>query len=315
VRASFSQRDPKDGPEKQQRGTKIVEESQLAFLNDKLETRQWYRGSLEFFKRLAGFGPLFASDPGVQFCLQASRRNLGQLEEAYASYQKFQLHFAQGPWHDAAAAELWLSKQSGPCPKPLALCRLTDSRPLLDGKLDDACWKDLQPVVLKNAVGETKEYNTQAWFAYDQDYLYIALRCQHPPGQKVPPLRPRKRDADLRAFDRVSILLDLDRDYSTYFHLQIDQRGCLREDCWGDAGWNPRWYVASQSHEDHWIIEAALPLSELTGDRVRLGTAWACNVVRILPGRGIQAFSLPADMEPRPEGMGLLLFTEETNRK
>ncbi|HMF15674.1 MAG TPA: YCF48-related protein [Gemmataceae bacterium] len=314
--ASFSQRDPKDAPDKQQpRGTKVVEEGRLAFLNDKLETRQWYRGSLECGKRLAGFGPLFASDPGVQFCLQAARRNLGQLQEAMDWYQRFTLHFPKGPWHDAAAAELWLGRQAGPCPKPLAMSRLTDTRPVLDGKLDDACWKDLKPIVLKNAIGDTKEYATEAWFAHDQDYLYIALRCQHPPGRSVPPLRPRKRDADLRAFDRVSIVLDLDRDYSTYFHLQIDQRGCLREDCWGDAGWNPRWYVASQSHEDHWIVEAALPLSELTGDRIRLGTAWACNVVRILPGRGVQAFSLPADQEPRPEGMGLLLFTEETARK
>src|SRR6516165_3315590 len=199
---SFSQRDPKDGPEKQQpQGTKVVEDGRLAFLNDKLETRQWYRGSLECGKRLAGFGPLFASDPGVQFCLQAARRNLGQLQEATDWYQRFTLHFPKGPWHDAAAAELWLGRQAGPCPKPLAMSKLTDTRPVLDGKLDDACWKDVKPIVLKNAIGDTKEYATEVWFAHDQDYLYIALRCQHPPGRSVAPLRPRKRDADLRAFD------------------------------------------------------------------------------------------------------------------
>jgi photosystem II stability/assembly factor-like uncharacterized protein/tetratricopeptide (TPR) repeat protein len=315
VKTSFNLRDPKDGTEKPKSPNQAVQNAGLAILNDKAETRQWYRGSLEFGKRLASFGPLYASDPGVQFCLQAARRNLGQFQEAGEWYRRFDLHFPQGPWHDAAAAELWLASQSGPCPKPLAISRLTVSRPILDGKLDDACWKGVKPVVLKSAVGETKEYVTQAWFAHDQDYLYIAVRCQHPAGQVIPPLRPRQRDADLHAFDRVGIMLDLDRDYTTCFHLEIDQRCCLREDSWGDAGWNPRWYVASQSHEDHWIIEAALPLSELTGDSIRPGTAWACNVVRILPGRGVQAFSLPADSVPRPEGMGLLLFTEETARK
>ena len=59
-----------------------------------------------------------------------------------------------------------------------------------------------------------------------------------------------------------------------------------------------------------WQIEAAIPLVELTGDPVTLGKAWACNIVRIVPGRGVQALSLPADVQPRPEGMGLLIFTD-----
>ena len=60
-------------------------------------------------------------------------------------------------------------------------------------------------------------------------------------------MKVRPRDADLRPYDRVSLLLDLDRDYATYFHLQVDQRGCVCEDCWGDRTWNPRWFVAVHS--------------------------------------------------------------------
>jgi hypothetical protein len=82
------------------------------------------------------------------------------------------------------------------------------------------------------------------------------------------------------------------------------------EDCWGDRSWNPRWFVAVRSTKTAWNIEAAIPLGELTGERVRPGAAWACNVVRILPRRGVQAFSTPANVEPRPEGMGLLTFQE-----
>jgi hypothetical protein len=46
-----------------------------------------------------------------------------------------------------------------------------------------------------------------------------------------------------------------------------------------------------------------------------VGKAWACNVVRVLPGRGVQAWSLPADVEPRPEGLGLLIFTADNKRE
>jgi hypothetical protein len=306
--ASFVQQ-PEDKDKTASSKAGLVQQARLTYLSDHDETRQWYRGSLEFGKRLAGFGPLFASDPATQFCLQASRRNLGEFKEAREWYEKFQTFFGKGTWHDAAAAELWLEHRQGPAPKPAVLCRKAEEKPYLDGKLDDACWQS-KPMVLRNAVSDTeKEYATEAWLAYDQEYLYIALRCKHPPGQRVEPVKRRKHDAqDIGRFDRVSIMLDLDRDYATYFHFQIDQRGCLHEDCWGDAGWDPRWFVAIDSKDDCWQIEAAIPLTELTGDRLRPGTAWAVNVVRILPGRGVQAFSVPADVEPRPEGMGLLIF-------
>jgi hypothetical protein len=37
-------------------------------------------------------------------------------------------------------------------------------------------------------------------------------------------------------------------------------------------------------------------------------------VVRVVPGQGVQAFSLPADAQPRPEGMGLLTFVPDQRR-
>jgi hypothetical protein len=303
---------PKEGAKEKSgtsEGSKLLTQGKLTFLRDREETRHWFKGSLELGKRLAAFGALYASDPSIQFCLQADRRHLGEFDAAQDWYAKFKSRQVDGPWREAAAAELWLSNHSGPPPRPLAVCRRTEDRPYLDGKFDDPCWKDVKPLVLQNAVGDTtKEYPTEAWLSYDQQFLYIALRCRHPAEQHVAPVKGRTRDADLRAFDRVSILLDLDRDYSTYFRLEIDQRGCVCEDCWGDRSWNPKWFVAVHSDKDGWQIEAAIPMLELTGDQVTAGTVWACNLVRILPGRGVQGWSLPADVDPRPEGMGLLLF-------
>jgi hypothetical protein len=167
-------------------------------------------------------------------------------------------------------------------------------------------------MVLQNAVGDTsKDNTTEAWLAYDQQHLYLALRCKHPEDRHVERVTERSRDADVTPFDRVTLLLDLDRDYTTYYRLEVDQRGCVREDCWGDRTWNPRWFVACHSEKECWQIEAAIPLAELTGESMSLGQAWACNLVRILPGRGVQAWSTPADVEPRPEGMGLLMFAPE----
>ncbi len=307
----------------------IEEKKESATFFNRSEARQWYQGPLELEKRLATFGPLFANDPATQFCLQAARRNLGQVQEARKWYAQFVAKQPEGPWRDAAQAELWLLNRTGPAPKPVVACRFTETKPFLDGKLDDACWQNAA-VLRLSAAGDVrkdaplearqaqeqflKEYPTEVRMAHDNEYLYVAVRCFHPPEKQVPMVKGRTRDADLRAFDRVSIMLDLDRDYATYFHLQIDQRGCVAEDCWGDKTWNPRWFVSVQNEQSVWVAEAAIPLAALTGDQVLSGRAWAFNAVRVLPGRGVQAWSLPAEVpeeSPRPEGMGLLIFTKE----
>jgi photosystem II stability/assembly factor-like uncharacterized protein len=281
----------------------------LDLLTSRPETRDWNKGSAELMKRLSPFGPLYAFDPATQFCVQAARRQLGQAATAQDWMGKFGAYTASGPWSDAAAAELWLADRSKPVPRRLGHVRYSEVRPFLDGKLDDPCWQNFKAMRLDNAVGDSaKDHTTEAMFAHDQEFLYIALKCTHPAGKQVAPVKPRLRDADVDQYDRVSLLLDLDRDYATYYHLEIDQRGCVRDSCWGDRRWNPKWYVAVHSTEDCWQIEAAIPLAELTSERIMPQTAWAFNLVRIVPGRGVQSFSQPADVQPRPEGMSLLLF-------
>src|SRR5262249_5814712 len=160
------------------------------------------------------------------------------VETAREWYAKFRSEHPSGPWSDNAAAELWLANRAGLPPKTFAACRQTATPPYLDGQLDDPCWRGKPPVPAKRVRGTLGDYPTEVWLAYDKDFLYLALRCKHPAGMQVAAVKGRSPDADLRPYDRVGLLLDLDRDYSTYFHLQVDQRGCVCDDCWGDRSWN-----------------------------------------------------------------------------
>ncbi|HZZ78880.1 MAG TPA: YCF48-related protein [Gemmataceae bacterium] len=284
------------------------EEPALSLLQ-RPETREWNKGSSEWMKRLGGYGGCWAADPRMQFCFQSARRQLGDGAGALDTMKNLRNFVPGGPWNEAAEGEVWNANRVMQPPRRVGKARYTEVRPYLDGKLDDPCWQNMKPMVLDNAVGDTaKQYTSEAMFAFDQEFMYIALRCTHPTGQQVVPVKPRPRDADVDAFDRVSLLIDIDRDRSTYYHLEVDQRGCLRDSCWGDRRWNPRWFVAVHSTETAWQIEAAIPLSELSNDRINQGTAWAFNVVRIIPGRGVQSWSVPADVAPRPEGMSVLTF-------
>ena len=296
-------------------GFEAHQTAQLLDVSGKEETRKWYQGALDMEARLTAFGPVFAEDPSVQFCLQSARRNLGEFETPKKWYADFVSRQPEGPWRSAAAAELWLMNRAGQPPKTVQYCRYTEERPFLDGKLDDPCWQATPSLPLHNAVGDTTgEYKTETRMAYDHEFLYLAVRCTHPADRQEPPAKPRTHDADLRGHDRVSLLLDLDRDYATCFHLEVDQRGCIADDCWGDKTWDPRWFVAVHKEDTEWTVEAAIPLAALTGDGVTPGRVWCCNVIRTLPGRGVQAWSLPAEAPEetlRPEGMGLLIFMQD----
>jgi photosystem II stability/assembly factor-like uncharacterized protein len=308
-------------------GTATVAEDQYRFHSPDMIFK-WHAAALELEPKLAGFGPVYTRDPASWLCFNAARRQIGKFVEAEAFIAEYfkltpgAVTMAPGvdPWRDCLAAELWLSNKAAlPVPpKPVGVCRRTESRPFLDGKLDDECWAKAKPMELKvtAAAGDRPDdarafgtqYRTESRFAYDERYLYVAVRCEHPAGKKVEPVEKRTRDADLAGHDRVDILIDVDRDYQTYYRFQIDHRGALAEDCWGDKTWNPKYHVAFHATDTGWTAELAIPIVELTGDAPAHGKTWAVNVSRVVPGMGLQAWSGPADNDPRPEGMGLLQF-------
>lgn len=289
---------------------------------------KWHQTCLDLEPKLTAFGPLHSRDPAAWLCFLAARRQVGRHVDAITFIRDYFMHTpgltsmpaGTDPWRDCLAAELWMTDRSlvPTQPKPLGVCRHTELRPMLDGKLDDACWQDVKPLslaVVSSGSDKTDEmkafgaaYKTETRFAYDERFLYIAVSCSHPNGQKVEPVAKRVRDADMTGHDRVDILLDLDRDYQTYYRFQIDHRGCLAEDCWGDKSWNPKYFAAFNATDTGWTAEIAIPMIELTGDRITHGRVWATNVSRIVPGKGIQSWCGPADDTPRPEGMGLLQF-------
>lgn len=283
---------------------------------DPIAARRWYEPALELETQFASHGVQVANDPSIRFCLAAAKRQLGDADTGKEWLRKFLAEQAgqsvDDPWRMTARQELWLMERMGPAPRGAAVCRRTSERPHLDGKLEDPCWNAATPISLKHKSGSIDErYSTQARFAFDDEYLYMAVECKYPADTYRPPIETRHRDADVSSFDRVELMLDIDRDYQTYYRLRVDQRGALADDCWGDATWNPRWFVAFSSNNVGYTVEAAITLSDLSGDPLPTGKSWAMNLVRIVPGRGIQSWSTPADVQPRPDGCGVLMFQSD----
>jgi hypothetical protein len=135
------------------------------------------------------------------------------------------------------------------------------------------------------------------------------VSCQKAPaGEYSKEARPRVADEDVTQDDYVTLMLDIDRDYATWWQLSFDHRGRPAESCFGDRTWNPQWYVAAGGDDQFWTVEAAIPLAELSPQKPQVRDVWAAGIQRIIPSHNLQSFSHPSGVEVRPEGFGLLVF-------
>jgi hypothetical protein len=121
-----------------------------------------------------------------------------------------------------------------------------------------------------------------AMLAYDDEFLFVALRCNKVPGHfynQRP--RPRAQDPELDNMDRVEIWLDVDRDYGSAFQWVVDHRGCGAESCCGSVDWNPDWYIEQFEDDQNWNIELAIPLGEITPGPIAANDVWAISLSRL----------------------------------
>lgn len=253
--------------------------------------------------------PALFAEPPVQFLAAANATSTGRPRDARQLHSALALA-GQSAWVQAARGELWFGAEQGPAPKPLLQCVSVSRPPRLDGQLDEAAWESVEPALLTSPLKDDDAWPAEVLLAHDDRFLYLAARCRKVPGLEYPASdAPRPRDPDVTAQDRVDLLLDIDRDYNTWFRLKVDHRGWNGEACCGNASWNPTWYVASAASDEEWRIEAAISLDELTPAGIRPREAWAIGIQRTVPGIGFQSWHHPAAAAtPRPEGFGYLQF-------
>ena len=285
----------------------VVQASALALDSAALEDRPGRAASLA--KRIEETRPDLFARPTVGFPLAAVDRGRGFPTQAERFYMIMARSTRHDAWWTCARGEQWLAEPKGVPPKPILNCAAAAQKPLLDGRLDDAVWQRAKPAELQSPDGDDTDWPAVAMLAYDDEFLYLAVRCRKAPDARYQTTdKPRPRDGDLSKHDRVDLFIDLDRDYTTYFRLSVDHRGWTGEDCWGDPSWNPTWFVAAATENDDWSAEAAIPLEQLTGRFPTSQAVWAVGIQRTVPGVGFQSWNTPASTSVQPEGFGYLAF-------
>ena len=184
-------------------------------------------------------------------------------------------------------------RQFGP---PVRRVARPTAAPTIDGKLDDAAWKQADPVKLGFLTGrrETPTQPAEARVLADEQAIYFAVKCFEAEMDKVVAAGD-SRDGALWSGDTVEFFLDpghTQRRHS-YYHIIINPKGLVYDGKGKDAkAWNAAIQAKAGTFPGGWCVEAAVPMKDL---RVAgaIPKVWGLNVNRqrlelgeVAPGRG-----------------------------
>ena len=148
---------------------------------------------------------------------------------------------------------------------------LGDTPPVIDGKLDDIAWNNINWgggdfIQLMPDKGKKASVQTKFKILYDDKNLYVAVKCLDPEPEKIVKRMSRR---DSFEGDMVEINLDTYYDKRTAFSFTASVSGVKGDeyvsnngDNW-DPGWDPIWYLATSIDAEGWNAEFRIPLSQL----------------------------------------------------
>ena len=157
---------------------------------------------------------------------------------------------------------------------------------VLDGKLDDNCWKQAPPVTGFLDINSERLTSFQSFgqVCYDDAYLYIGMKCLMPKGLKPKGIK-RPDDGHLFSDDSVEIMIDPGRTMSKYFQLaanaydstydSVRQSGGAQN----DQSWEGDWDIATHIGDGYWSVEIAVPFYNLA-ITPKTGSTWGLNLCR-----------------------------------
>lgn len=187
-------------------------------------------------------------------------------------------------------------------PRTLVAVRVTGAPPVIDGRLDDAIWKDAAPArdfVQSNPdPGAMARWQTEARVAYDAHALYVAIRAFDPHPDSIVAPYPRRDDETVS--DWVFVEIDSRHDRRTGFSFGLNPRGVQADGAWSngatyDNTWDGVWQGAARIDSAGWTAEYRIPLSQLPSNPgARGAVVWGINFYRYV-GRSAEA----SDWAPR----------------
>lgn len=159
----------------------------------------------------------------------------------------------------------------------------------IDGVLDEPDWKNADVLANFKPGGMTKKtakvQQSYVRVTYDTDTLYIAVECMEPQPEKI--IAGKTVPRDDKGWAALGNSVELFYNYpdmaEKYYHLAVNSNGQVLDAKHGpgfrDAAFTTNARIACRVLKDRWILEAAIPASEI-GMKCYIGSTWKLNVAR-----------------------------------
>lgn len=162
----------------------------------------------------------------------------------------------------------------------------TDSPPVIDGKLEEACWskanvaKDFTDYRIEQLAKE----QTFVRVLYDDENIYIAFECMEPDPNGIVGVE-RKYDQSLHEEDSVTVRLDTFHDHRCCYVFAVNTLGTRFDarmglfDYYEDDTWGCEWTAACTVDKDRWFAEMSIPIRNMLFEQKDAAT-WGLNFYR-----------------------------------
>ena len=157
------------------------------------------------------------------------------------------------------------SAQSKPAPPEINVARCA-AAPVIDGRLDDSCWRAAETLDRFYIYGDEQGRQTDATalqICRDERWLYLGLNCRNPEMKQLEQKIFEKEGA-IPQDDSVELFLDPGTDGKTYYHYLLSFANLRAErlvtPTGRDAGWDTPWRSATVRRDDGWTAEIAIPM-------------------------------------------------------
>ena len=165
------------------------------------------------------------------------------------------------------------------------------SQPLrIDGLLDEMLYRDVRSlsefIQVEPDGGQAATERTEAWVAFDDDYVYVSFRAWDSNMETLIATEMRRDSTNnWQGNDLVSFIFDTFYDRRSSFTFTVNplggrSDGTMVNDRQYSSDWNPVWETKAGRFEGGWTVEAAVPFKSL---RYQPGTTqvWGFNAMRV----------------------------------
>lgn len=189
--------------------------------------------------------------------------------------------------------------------KNVEAIRLQESQRIhLDGRLDEPIWKITQPatdfIQRELHFGEPATQQTEVRFSYDEENLYVGIRCFDDQPETI--LKPMGRsESDMNSGDVLNLFIDSRHDHRTGYRISVNPSSMRGDesrynDYLKDNSWDGYWWVKSRLDSLGWTAEIKIPFKnfrfETTGEQ-----RWGLNIERRVPRLNEQSYWKPVSLD------------------